>query len=408
MCSEIVGKRAGLKVPPMEFPAEEMPEDKVLEELWAKLNKNMPPQRNWMVYGPESHPFAKKVFGIPEAIDSYSVEFYRQLYPGIHEMAQESIRMIGSLLGASDPAGFITTGGTEANLMAIRLARNLAKKSKPEFVVPYSRHYTFNLASELFGVKMRLVDVNEDYSPKMEQVESLINENTVALACSAPEGNIGSIDPVKEFSEIAEKKGLYLHVDAAVGGFILPFMRMLGYDVPPFDFGLPAVVSMTADPHKLGLTPRPSGAFILRNSSYLEAIPIEEVVIDTITASGRPGSATAAVWSLIKHLGKKGYTQLAKHMIELTKMLAVGIEEIEGLRLLKEPQCNIIAFTSDKYDLEKIAQRLWVKGWPISVNPLLPYNIKFMKLYVHPLKKKSSAEALLNELENAVKTIKKS
>jgi len=390
----------------MEFPAEEMPEDKVLEELWTKLNKNMPPQRNWMVYGPESHPFAKKVFGIPEAIDSYSVEFYRQLYPGIHEMAQESVRMLGSLLGASDPAGFITTGGTEANLMAIRLARNLAKKSKPEFIVPYSRHYTFNLASELFGVKMRLVDVNEDYSPKMEQVEGLINEKTVALACSAPEGNIGSIDPVEEFSEIAEKNGLYLHIDAAVGGFILPFMRILGHDVPPFDFGLPAVVSMTADPHKLGLTPRPSGAFILRNSSYLEAIPIEEVVIDTITASGRPGSATAAVWSLIKHLGKKGYTKLVENMLELIKKLAVGIEEIEGLRLLKEPQCNIIAFTSDKYDLEKIAQRLWEKGWPISVNHLLPYNLKFMKLYVHPLKKKSSAEALLRELENAVKTIK--
>ena len=328
------------------------------------------------------------------------------LYPGILDMSQESVRMIGSLLGATDPAGFITTGGTEANLMAIRLARNLAKKSRPEFVVPYSRHYTFDLASELFNVKLRLVDVNEDYTPKMEQVEGLINENTVALVCSTPEASTGGIDPVAEFAQIAEEKGLYLHVDAAVGGFILPFMRMLGHDVPAFDFSLPSVVSMTADPHKLGLSTRPSGAFILRDNSYLQAaIPIEEVMIDTLTASGRLGSATAAVWAMIKHLGKAGYMKLVKHQLEMTKMLSDGIVEIKGLRLIKEPQCNIIVFTSDHYDLEKVAQQLWTKGWAISLDPLRPYDIKFMRIYVHPLKKRSSAEALLRDLEVAVKIV---
>ena len=404
--SEIVGSRAKQRIPPTAFPEEGLSKDEVLQEVLRRLNKNVPPEKNWMVYGPQAHPFAKEVFGIPEAIDTYAVEFYRELYPGILEMSQESVRMIGSLLGASDPAGFITTGGTEANLMAIRLARNLAKKPRPEFIVPYSRHYTFNLASELFNVKIRIVEVNEDYTPRMEQVEGLINENTVALVCSAPEASTGGIDPVAEFARIAEEKGLYLHVDAAVGGFMLPFMRMLGRDVPAFDFSLPPVVSMTVDPHKLGLSTRPSGAFLLRDNSYLEAaVPIQEVMIDTLTASGRPGSATAAVWAMIKHLGRAGYVKLVKHQMEMTKMLSDGIREMKGLRLLKEPQCNIIVFTSDEDDLEKVAQQLWAKGWAIALDPLLPFDTKLMRIYVHPLKSRSSVEALLRDLEDADKIV---
>ncbi len=403
---EIIGSRAKQIISPTAFPEEGLSEDEVLQEVFKRLNRNVPPERNWLVYGPQAHPFAKKVFGIPEAIDTYAVEFYRDLYPGILEMSQESVQMIGSLLGASDPRGFITTGGTEANLMAIRLARNLAKKSKPEFIVPYTRHYTFNLASELFNVKIRLVEVNQDYTPRMELVEGLINENTVALVCSSPEGFTGGIDPVAEFARIAEEKGLYLHVDAAVGGFMLPFMRMLDYDVPAFDFSLPSVVSMTVDPHKLGLSTRPAGAFLLRDDSYLEAaIPIENVLIDTLTASGRPGSATAAVWAMIKHMGKNGYMQLVKHQLEMTKLLSDGIREIKGLRLLKEPQCNIIVFTSNDDDLEKIAQQLWARDWAIALDPMVPYDTKLMRIYVHPLKSRSSTEALLRDLEDATKTV---
>lgn len=396
-----------MRIPPTEFPEQGLSEEAVIEKLWGKLRKNVDPQKNWAVYGVQAHPFAKKVFSIPEAIDTYAVEFYREIYPGILEMGQECVRMIGSLLGAPNAVGYITTGGTEANLMAIRLARNLAKKSKPEFVVPYTRHYTFDLAEELFGVKMRTVDVNEDYSPKMEQVESLINENTVALVCSAPEGNLGGIDPVKEFAEIAEKRDLYLHVDSAIGGFILPFMRMLGYSMPEFDFHLPAVESMTTDPHKLGLSVRPSGSFILRDGSYLkDGIPIDRVVIDTLVASGRPGSATAAVWALIKHLGKKGYMDLVKHQLQMTRMLADGIKRIDGLRLLREPQCNIVCFTSDKYDMTRLSQRLWAKGYAIPLSPLLPYKTMYLRLYVHPLKKTNSATAILRDIENAVRSMK--
>jgi tyrosine decarboxylase/aspartate 1-decarboxylase len=407
--NEFSGTRVEMKAPPTSFPEVGLPEVEVLEALWSKLRKNVDPQRNWAQFGPQAHPFAKKVFSIPEAIDTYAVEWGADIFPGINEMSQESVRMIGSLLGAVNPAGFITTGGTEANLLGIRLARNLAKKSRPEFIVPYSRHYSFDLAEELLGVKMRTIDVDENYSPKMEQVKSLINENTVALVCSAPEAHLGGIDPVEEFSEIAERHHLYLHVDAAVGGFLLPFMRKLGYNVPPFDFSLRSVSSMTTDPHKLGLSVRPSGGFIVRDSSFFErAIDIKRLQIDTIVASGRPGSAAAAVWALIKHLGTDGYCRLVENTMQITKILADGVRRINGLRLLREPQTNMVCFTADSaINIEKIAEHLWEKRYAIALNRLSPFETMFIRLYVHPLKEKTSATSLIADLEQAAMSVKR-
>jgi tyrosine decarboxylase/aspartate 1-decarboxylase len=397
--------RARMGVPPTPFPESGRPEADILSELRAKLATNRLPQKNWSTCNPQAHPFAKQVFAIPEAIDSYAVEFYRHMYPGIHEMGQEAVRMIGSLLGAPDPVGFITTGGTEANLMAIRLARNLGKKAHPEFIAPYSRHYSFDLAEELFNVKLRVIEVDETYSPKMGQVEDLINENTVALVCSTPY-DFGGIDPVLEFSALARKYHLYLHVDAAVGGFLLPFMRRLGLEVPPFDFAVPEVTSMTVDPHKLGLCPRPSGAFILRDAALLEdAIPIDRVLIDTLTASGRPGSATAAVWAMIRHLGMEGYTKLVEHQIGVTRMLATGISKIEGLRLLTDPACNIICFTTDT-DIRAIWRGMTDRGYVIGLNQLTPYETMYLRLFVHPLKETASAGGLLDDLADVVRRVR--
>jgi tyrosine decarboxylase/aspartate 1-decarboxylase len=398
-----------MKKRPTPFPKTGISEGEVLEAVRSRLKKNVDPQRNWAQFGPQAHPFAKKVFSIPEGLDSYAVEWASDIFPGILEMSQEAVRMIGALLGARNPAGFITTGGTEANLMAIRLARNLAKKSRPEFIVPYSRHYSFDLAEELFGVKMRTVEVNQDYSPKMEKVQKLINKNTVALVCAAPEGNLGGIDPVEQFSEIAEENDLYFHVDSAVGGFLLPFMRKLGYNIPSFDFSLRSVCSMTADPHKLGLCVRPAGGFIVRDVSFFErAVDIKRLQIDTIVASGRPGSAAAAVWALIKHLGTNGYTQLVRHTIEITRMLADRVRQIDGLSLLREPQTNMVCFTSDNpVVIQKVAKRLWAKGYAFPLTQLSPYKTMYIRFYVHPLKETTSATALIGDLEDAARNVRR-
>ena len=394
--------RAPLGVPPTPFPEVGIPSADVRRLLHDKLAQNLPPERNWTVYGPAAHPLAKEIYAIPEAIDTYSVEFYRDIYPGILEMSQESVRMLGSLLHAEDPAGYITTGGTEANVLSIRLARNLAGKERPEIIASLTRHYSFDLESELLGVAIRTVDVTQDYKPKVEEVESLVNENTVALICSAPEGNIGAIDPVEQFAALAEKHGLYFHVDAAVGGYLFPFLDRMGRDVPVFDFRLPQVCSMTIDPHKLGLAPRPSGALIVRDMSVLEqGVPIDDVAIDTLVASGRPGSATAAVWCMIKHLGMNGYQELVEHQFELVAQLTEGISEIPGLRLLEDPETNIVCFTGSG-DLAQVSRDLWGRGYVIPLNQLIPYDVWYLRLYVHPLKTQADAQQLLSDLAQVV------
>ena len=191
----------------------------------------------------------------------------------------------------------------------------------------------------------------------MDEVEAAINDNTIALVCSAPEGELGLMDPIEEFSKIAEENGLYLHVDAAFGGFALPFMREMGYEVPPFDFNLPGVSSMTADGHKLGLLPLTTSFSLFRDESFLEGIPVEESHIWTITSTKNGGFAASA-WALFQHLGKEGYKETIRKILEVTQFLSEGISRIEGLRLLAKPFLTVIGFTADDYDIKIVYDEL--------------------------------------------------
>jgi tyrosine decarboxylase/aspartate 1-decarboxylase len=400
-----VALRAEMAPPPTPFPARGMPQDDVLRLVERRLSQNADPQRNWTVYGAECHPFARRVIDETDALNSYTVEFLRQVYPGTAGASQEAVRMIGALLGADDPYGFITTGGTESNLLAMRLARNLSGSiSKPEIIAPQTRHYSFDLAAELFGMTVRVVDVSEDYKPDMSQVRDLITDKTVALVCSAPEGELGTIDPVADFGRIAADHGLFLHVDAAVGGFMLPFKEMLGWEVPSFDFRVPAVMSMSADAHKLGLCPRPTGSLILRRGSDLKTgVPIDQVVIDTLSASGRSGASSVAAWAMFKHLGAEGYKELVHHQIELTGLLADGIRGMTGLALIGEADIPMVCFTTtDGVDIEELSRLLWERGFIIPLNVLEPYGTLYLRIIVHPLKRRASAELLLEALDAAV------
>jgi len=388
--------------PSIPFPGKGLKQEEALRLVEARLSLDTPPDRNLSFFGVKAHDFSKKVFSI--AMDRFQVGFSKDVYPGTYRMAQECVRMIGSLLGAPDASGFLTTGGTESNLSAVRLARNIGGKKKPELVMPVTGHYSFHLASELFGLRVRLAGVDEALSPKMDKVEREINENTVMLACTAPEPMMGVIDPVEEFGELAEEHGLYLHVDSAVGGFILPFMRDLGYDVPPFDFNVPQVSSMTADPHKLGMQQKPTSSFIIRDRSYFDAIPVEKVFIPALSASGRAGASAASLWALFNHLGRDGYNRYIKNALELTKLAANEISGIDGLRLLMDPMVTIITFSSGKNDVE-ICEKMNKKGWIIGISEHIVTKDKFIRIFIHPLKTKSVIEKFLEDLKEAAKAI---
>ena len=203
--------------------------------------------------------------------------------------------------------------------------------------------------------------------------------------------------------------GLYLHVDCAVGGFLLPFMRRLGRDIPEFDFTLPNVRSITVDPHKLGLCTRPAGGIMFRDVGVLEpGVDLDKVVIDTLTASGRPGSATAAVWGMIKHFGASGYTDLVAHQLSLVDLLVEGVTAIEGMRTVRAPQCNIIGFTTgDDEEMSALSGELWERGFAVPLNPLPPYSGKHLRVYVHPLKRRDSAEDLVVAIRDGLDRVRR-
>lgn len=395
------GERAVLPMPEaMPFPERGLAEDAVLDRVREHLRGDPyeTAQNFGISYVGPPHPIAAKAARL--AAETVFVDWARDMFPGTYQLEKEAVRMIGSLLGATDPAGFITTGGTESNMSAVRLARDLARKSDPEIVMPETAHFSFRLAAELFGVRIRYLSVNDELRPDLTGAEALIGRNTVALICSAPEGHLGMLDPVEEFSQLAERTGVYLHVDAAFGGFILPFMRDLGYEIPPFDFRLPGVRSMMTDGHKLGLLPVATGFFIVRDRADLQALPTEETLIHTLSST-KPGGSAAAAWAVITHLGREGYRRYVRDVLDVVRIVSEGVERIEGLHLIVPPLITVVNITSDTLDVEKVYQGLRRRGWGTTFGQVK--GRPHIRLSIHPHRDRAHAEGFVRALEESAR-----
>ncbi|NYB51560.1 MAG: tyrosine decarboxylase MfnA [Methanobacteriaceae archaeon] len=319
------------------------------------------------------------------------------LFPGTKALEDEVIAILGELMGKRDVYGHIITGGTEANLMAMRSARNLAGIKDPEIIVPASAHFSFKKAAEMLKLDLKMADLDSEYRMDLSSVEDLISENTVAIVGVAGTTELGKIDPIEELSRICLEKDIYLHVDAAFGGYSIPFLKEAGYDLPEFDFKLPGVSSITIDPHKMGLAPIPTGGILFRERKYLEVMAIEtpyltEDLQSTVVGT-RTGAATAATWALLKHLGREGYQEVSKQCMEITSILAEGVEKA-GFDLVTRPELNIVAFRSKRIPVEEIARKLEDKGWAVS---MASYP-KAIRIIVMPHLKLEHIEAFLRDL----------
>ena len=385
--------------PAKDFPESGVPAEQVLSDVAEMMRKNPAEaaQDFTASYVGPPHPISKH---IPELVaGTFFTEWAREIQPAAFQMEKEATRMMASLLGRPEAVGFITSGGTESNMSAMRLARNLAGISQPEVVMPESGHYSFRIAADVLGINLREARLREDFSPDMDHVESLISNKTVALVCSVPEGFFGQLDPVAEFSKLAQEKNIYLHVDGAFGGFILPFMRELGHDVAPFDFSLPGVSSMMTDGHKLGMLPVATGFFLVRDEEMLQAIPTERTVIHNLTAT-KNGDRAATAWATMRHLGREGYRASVRHVLELRDHMVSGIEQIDGLRMAVRPHVTVLNFTSDLHDMEKVAQNMLSRGWGTSY--LVNRGIPCIRLSIHPTREMEHVEAFLRALEDSV------
>jgi tyrosine decarboxylase/aspartate 1-decarboxylase len=253
------------------------------------------------------------------------------------------------------------------------VARNLARGERREVIVPTSAHISFDKAADLLGLKLIKVKLNEQFQVDVNAVKNSITPKTLAIVGIAGTTGLGVVDPIPELSEIAETRNIYLHVDAAFGGFVLPFLRKMGYEVPDFDFKLPGVCSITIDPHKMGLAPIPAGGILFRDKRALETISKRVPYLaggeaEQATLIGtRPGASAIAVWALLKHLGEEGYKAIVKQCMGLTWEFAKEISKINGLKLVIKPVINIVGIRSDITDIRLIVQKLREMGWAVSL-----------------------------------------
>lgn len=319
----------------------------------------------------KAHPLAKKVFS--DFLDTNLGD--PGLFKGTNSLEKEVIKDIGSFLSIDNPHGYIVTGGTEANLMAMRAARNIARNEKNikngEIIIPKSAHFSFKKASDVLDIKIVEAELDNNYKIDINSVEENITDNTIAIVGIAGTTELGMIDSIEKLSKIAISNDIYLHVDAAFGGFSIPFLNNIGYDLPSFDFSNEGVLSITIDPHKMGLAPIPSGCILFKEKKYLDSMAVDSPYLtlkqqSTIVGT-RLGASSAATWAAMKHIGQEGYEKLAKECMINTEFLADSLKK-EGFELIVNPELNVVAFNHPKILTNKLAKILYEKGWMVSIS----------------------------------------
>ena len=382
---------------------DEKPVDKqiILKELdeLHKLDHNYSDGRILGSMCTEAHPFAKEVYC--KFLDTNLGD--PGLFKGTKRIENEVIKSIGGLLSLDNAHGNIVTGGTEANLMAIRAARNHARKYKGitdgEIIIPDSAHFSFKKAADMLNLKIVEAKLDENYKIDVESVRNAISDKTVAIVAIAGTTELGLIDPIEEISMIAYENNIYFHVDAAFGGFSIPFLKEAGYDLPVFDFSLPGVCSITVDPHKMGLAPIPAGGIIFRKEEYLDVMAVDSPYLTVKTQSTvvgtRLGASSAATYAIMKYFGKEGYAEIAKNLMDNTYFLYENLKKL-GYEVVCKPELNIVAFNHPKLNTNDLAEKLEYLGWKVSVAKC-PVAIRIV-LMNHI--KKNHLEELLKDLKD--------
>ena len=338
-----------------------------------------------------THPHKIAVDAHMQYIESNLGDF--GLFPGTHDLELEVMRMMGDLMNGPSVHGYVTTGGTESNIQALRAMRNICNIRNPNVIIPESAHFSFDKIADMLEIEIRKAALDSEFKVDMDSMKSLVDEHTIGLVGIAGSTEFGQIDPIKEMSELAVEKGIFLHVDAAFGGFVIPFLK----NPPAFDFALEGVTSIGIDPHKMGLSTIPSGGLLFRDLKHLHHLQTHTpyLTVDTqysLTGT-RSGATVAGTYAVMKHLGKDGYRRIVDQCMELTDMVVAGAREI-GIEPLIEPVMNVVAL--DVPDADLVRKRLREEfGWQVSITRtpralrlvLMPHlTTENIELFLHDLK----------------------
>jgi glutamate/tyrosine decarboxylase-like PLP-dependent enzyme len=307
---------------------------------------------------PEHVAFLNRVY----AAQSQSNALHPDLWPSAMKFESELVSMTAHMLGSAHAAperpvvGTVSSGGTESILLAMRAYRDHARArrgiGRPEIVAAVTAHAAFDKASRYFDMPLIRVPVGADFTADLGALADAMTERTAVVVGSAPAFPHGVIDPIPEIAALAADRGVGCHVDACLGGFILPWAERLGYPLPPFDFRLPGVTSMSADTHKYGYAAKGSSVVLYRGRElrqfqyYTTADWPGGLYLSPTFAGSRPGALSATAWAAMVSIGERGYTDAARRILETGTKVREGVAAIPGLRVLGDPLW-VIAFAAD-------------------------------------------------------------
>ena len=331
-------------------------------------------------------------------------------FPSLKRMEDEVVGFGLSLLHApQDAAGNITSGGTDSITMAVKAARDYARKAKGvtgplNIVLPRSAHPALDKACAVMEIEVRRTPL-VDFLADPAAMAAAAHGATVMIVGSAPNFPYGLMDPIAALSDLAISRDLWLHVDACVGGYIAPFVRMNGAAIAPFDFELPGVRSMSADLHKYGYCAKGASTVLFRSGELQKYMvfdfkdwPGGRMVTPTL-AGTRPGGAISAAWAVMNFLGVAGYREKQALVTRARETIAAGVEAL-GFTVLGAPQLGIIAFTRSDVDCVALWAKLRERGWFTGVTTE-PKSLHLMLSPIHA----QVAQTYLADLAWAMETI---
>lgn len=304
------------------------------------------------------------------------------VFPSSLTLENDLVAMTASLLnGDSSTVGTFTSGGAESILLSVKTGRDyfLSQRpdftGKPEMIIPRTAHPAFVKGAQYFGLDLRIAEVNsETFKVEPDTVQDLITDKTAIIVGSAPSYPIGVMDPIEALGKIAEENNIWLHVDACLGGFILPFFKRLGMDVPNYDFSVPGVKSISIDLHKYGYTPKGASVLLYRNKElrkhqlFTNASWPGYPLVNTTMQSTKSIGPVVGAWATINYLGMASYLDLAKKVISAKEKLMAGLKRL-GFKTLGNPDSSIVAFRHDELDIFTLAEMLKKDGWFLQVQP---------------------------------------
>ena len=300
-------------------------------------------------------------------------------FPSLGAIQSEVVGWTADLLhGPDTAAGFLTSGGTESILCAVKAARERAKAERgvtePEMVVAESAHAAFHKAAHLFGLRLHKVPVREDWTADVDAMAEVVNERTALVVGSAPQYPQGVVDDIPAIAALAGTVGASCHVDACMGGFVLPFVEMLGREVPPWDFRVEGVTTISADIHKLGYAPK-GVSVILHRTKELRRYQtfmfdgwLGGFYASPNLQGTRSGLPMATAWAVMQHLGIDGYVELTRTTLNSADRLREGIGAVDGLRVLGDGRYHLVAMSHDPADPDPVdvfalGDVLAARGW---------------------------------------------